>query len=144
VLQKTNQKTKAWKNKLIATNQLLLKGNCVPNVIKQRVLCKYIFWKFVHFRLGEFIYRNFGWYGYKLCKVEYIYVFYGTIQNKNLTPCQLLRKCCLFIFRIKRNHKVPGQGCKVNVPIILLSRPRKRRLETSSYKTDTLLGRRKL
>jgi hypothetical protein len=54
VLQKTKENSKARKNKLIVANQLLLKDNYVSNVIKQKVLCKYL-------RLGEFIYTNFGW-----------------------------------------------------------------------------------
>jgi hypothetical protein len=49
VLQKTKENSKATKNKLIVANQLLLKDNYVSNVIKQKVLCKYL-------RLGEFIY----------------------------------------------------------------------------------------
>jgi hypothetical protein len=42
VLQWTNKKSKARKNKLIVANQVLLKDNCVSNVIKQKVLRKYL------------------------------------------------------------------------------------------------------
>jgi hypothetical protein len=42
VLQWTNKKSKARKNKLIVANQVLLKDNYVSNVIKQKVLRKYL------------------------------------------------------------------------------------------------------
>jgi hypothetical protein len=42
VLQWTNKKFKARKNKLIVANQVLLKDNYVSNVIKQKVLRKYL------------------------------------------------------------------------------------------------------
>jgi hypothetical protein len=42
VLQWTNKKSKARKNKLIVANQVLLKDNYVTNVIKQKVLRKYL------------------------------------------------------------------------------------------------------
>jgi hypothetical protein len=42
VLQWTNKKSKARKNKLIVENQVLLKDNYVSNVIKQKVLRKYL------------------------------------------------------------------------------------------------------
>jgi hypothetical protein len=42
VLQWTNKKSKARKDKLIVANQVLLKDNCVSNVITQNVLRKYL------------------------------------------------------------------------------------------------------
>jgi hypothetical protein len=42
VLQWTNKKSKARKNKLIVANQVLLKDNYVSNIIKQKVLRKYL------------------------------------------------------------------------------------------------------
>jgi hypothetical protein len=42
VLQWTNKKSKARKNKLIVANQVLPKDNYVSNVIKQKVLRKYL------------------------------------------------------------------------------------------------------
>jgi hypothetical protein len=42
VLQWTNKKSKARKNKLIVANQVLLKDNYVSNVIKQKVPRKYL------------------------------------------------------------------------------------------------------
>jgi hypothetical protein len=42
VLQWTNKKSKERKNKLIVANQVLLKDNYVSNVIKQKVLPKYL------------------------------------------------------------------------------------------------------
>jgi hypothetical protein len=42
VLQWTNKKSKARKNKLIVANQVLLKDNYVSNVIKQKGLRKYL------------------------------------------------------------------------------------------------------
>jgi hypothetical protein len=42
VLQWTNKKSKPRKNKLIVANQVLLKDNYVSNVIKQKVLRKYL------------------------------------------------------------------------------------------------------
>jgi hypothetical protein len=42
VPQWTNKKSKARKNKLIVANQVLLKDNYVSNVIKQKVLSKYL------------------------------------------------------------------------------------------------------
>jgi hypothetical protein len=42
VLQWTNKKSKARKNKLIVANQVLLTDNYVSNVIKQKVLRKYL------------------------------------------------------------------------------------------------------
>jgi hypothetical protein len=41
-MQWTNKKSKARKNKLIVANQVLLKDNYVSNVIKQKVLRKYL------------------------------------------------------------------------------------------------------
>jgi hypothetical protein len=62
VLQWTNKKSKARKNKLIVANQVLLTDNYVSNVIKQKVLRKYKkMLKCVNFRFGGFIYKNFGW-----------------------------------------------------------------------------------
>jgi hypothetical protein len=62
VLQWTNKKSKARKNKLIVANQVLLKDNYVSNVIKQKVLRKYLKnVKCVNFNFGGFIYKNFGW-----------------------------------------------------------------------------------
>jgi hypothetical protein len=45
------------------TSQLLLKDIYVSNVVKQKVLRKYLkkAKMCVNFTLGEFIHRNFGW-----------------------------------------------------------------------------------
>jgi hypothetical protein len=42
VLQWTKKKSKARKNKLIVANQVLLKDNYVSNVIKRKMLHKYL------------------------------------------------------------------------------------------------------